>query len=120
MEPIVPPKEELKKDSPEIIQKQLLDNHYRKLEIKEKMGRMKVDKILNELEIEQARIRLQKIKENEDGFLPPIISLLEVANAYCVDNSGLAIGSETKFKSIWEDEEMGEIKKLIMRKARRL
>lgn len=75
---------------------------------------------MDEQEIEKRDLEIEDLKKQGSGFQTPIDQLLAVARACCVDNDKSLPGSDPAVRSIWEDDELEEIKSLIMKKARKL
>lgn len=81
---------------------------------------MKTARTMDKLRIEREEAELEQVKRKEAGWSHPIDKLLDVANAWYIDNSKSLTPSEPAICSLWTDEEMEEIKFLILKKARRL
>lgn len=119
-ETVATPKlEEPKKEllSPE---REKLEVRLKEVEVDTKLQELSYSKLADDLNIEKMKIEVEEAKRRGTGWLSPIDQLLSVARAWCIDNSRTVIGSEPALKSLWEDDELEEIKHLIMKKARKL
>ena len=86
---------------------------FNKIKFEEEVRRMK-------LENQQKEIHIEKMQKKEDGWTSPIDQLIFVARAWCIDNNKTVIGSEPAIRSLWDEDELEEIKSLIIKKVRKL
>lgn len=105
-----------KKLSPE---REVLEVKLKEIEIDQKLHDLATNKLVDELEIERFILENEQVRKGAGGFSSPLDQLLSVARAWCIDNQR-TITSDPVLKSIWEEDEMAEIKSLIMKKARKL
>lgn len=76
---------------------------------------------MDEQEIEKRNLEIEEIKKCGSGFVSPIDQLLAVARTCIVDNDKTGmLSTEPVIKSLWEEDELAEIKSLIMKKVRKL
>jgi hypothetical protein len=73
-----------------------------------------------ELENSYKQQQLERIKKNGEGWNTPLEQLLSIARAWCIDNEKTIIGSEPAIRSLWDEDEMDEIKARIIKKMREL
>lgn len=107
---------EVKKEplSPE---REKLEVKLKQIEIDQKEQDLESAKFMDDLEIERRTLENDELRQGDNGSLD---QLLAVARAYCIDNDKTVVGSEPAIRSLWEEDEIGEIKKLILKKARKL
>lgn len=119
MEKIATPKEVVKEQlSPE---REKLEIQLKELEIDCKRQELNAHIKMDEQEIEKRDLEIEDLKKQGSGFQTPIDQLLAVARACCIDNDKTGIlSTEPVVKSLWTDDEMYDIKKLIMSKAKKL
>lgn len=110
---------ELTKQEPLSPEREKLEVRLKEIEIDQKLQDLESSKRMDDL---QARYRELENKELEEGtgFTGPLDKLLMVAKAVVIDNDKTLPGSEPAVRSLWDEEELEEIKKLIMKKARKL
>lgn len=103
-----------------------LEVRLKRVEILGKTQELKGNKLLikykqeaERIELEMDKLRLEKMRAGEGGFFPPILLLVDIAGAWCIDNDK-SLGTEPALRSIWSQEEMQEIKRLILKKARKV
>ena len=117
VEETTPKKAEEKKElSPE---REKLEVRLKEIEIDQKLQDLATNKLVDELEIERFTLENEQVRKGTGGWNSSLDQLLSVARAWCVDNER-TITSDPVLKSIWEDDEMAEIKSLIMKKVRKL
>lgn len=101
-------------------EREKLEIQLKELEIDCKRQELNAHIKMDEQEIEKRDLEIEDLKKQGSGFQTPIDQLLAVARACCVDNDKSLPGSDPAVRSIWEDDELEEIKSLIMKKARKL
>ncbi len=89
------------------------------IEIKKREQELEAYTKMDQQEIQRRELEIEDMKKGV-SWSTPIDQLLAVSRAACVDNEKVMPGGEPVFKSIWEYEELEEIKHLIMKKARKL
>lgn len=90
-----------------------LDDRKKRVDIIKTIEDIKINRTKEEFELEKRKIELDQMKNKENGWSHPVNKLLDVASAWCVDNSS-TFGSDTKLKSLWEEHELEFIKKKIL------
>lgn len=91
----------------------------KEVEIDLKKQELTYNKLADTLNLERLKLENETMQKQGSGWNSPMSQLLEVAKAWCVDNDR-TITSDPVLKSIWEDDELAEIKHLIMKKVRKL
>lgn len=95
----------------------ILDNRIKRVDILRKIDDLKINRAKEELEIERRVLENQQIRSKEGGWHHPISKLLEVTNAWVIDNERTVIGSEPALRSLWDSSELELLKELILKKA---
>lgn len=104
---------------PEILPfKDVMDIRMKKVEIIKKLDEVKAEREKLELTLEKMRLENLNLRKT-DRWLSPLGELLQVAQLWYIDN-GRSLGTEPALRSVWDDEEMNEIRDLILKKARKL
>lgn len=108
------PKEplELRKARVEIYSK-IDEARFNKVRYEEEEKKMKLENSYKE-------VQLEKVKKNGEGWNTPIEQLLNIARAWCIDNDKTIVGSEPAIRSLWEEDELAEIKARILKKMKEL
>jgi len=114
------PKETLEKKEPSSPEKEKVEILLKEVEIDIKKQELSYSKIADDLEIERMKIENEQVKKSGSGYNSPLDQLLAVSRAWIVDNDKTMPGGEAVLKSLWEEDEMAEIKHLIMQKTRKL
>jgi len=104
----------------ELSPKEILDNRLKRVEILKKIDEIKLTREKDELEVQKRKLENEEAKKRGTGWRSPIGELLDVAQTWIIDNSKSVIGGEPVLISLWTDDEMEEIKHLILKKVRSL
>src|SRR5688572_27074519 len=104
----------------EISPKEVLDNRLKRVEIHKKIDEIKLTRQKDELEVEKRKLENEEIGKRGSGWRSPIGELLDIAQTWIIDNSKSVIGGEPVLISLWDDDEMAEIKSMILKKVRKL
>ena len=104
----------------EISPKEILDNRLKRVEILKKIDEIKLTRQKDELEVEKRKLENEEIGKRGSGWRSPIGELLDIAQTWIIDNSKSVIGGEPVLISLWDDDEMAEIKSMILKKVRKL
>lgn len=99
--------------------KEILDNRFRRVEILEKIDKIKLTRQKEELDIEEKELKNEIIKKKENGFCSPIEKLLRATGACIIDNEK-SVGTEPAFRSLWDEEALNLIRKQIIKKVKEL
>ena len=91
----------------------------KKVEKDLKLQELTYNKIADEIAVEKLKFELDNMKKGLGQNDTPIEQLLSVVKASVIDNER-TITSDPVYRSIWEADEIEEIKFLIMQKARKL
>jgi hypothetical protein len=106
--------------------KETLDIRLKKVELIKKIDDTKISKAEGYLNIEKKKLENVKINQDIEQakkkmghslFGGPVTELLSVACAIYVDNDK-TIGSEPAIRSLWNDDELKQIKELILEKIK--
>jgi hypothetical protein len=92
----------------------------KEVEIDQKLQDLSVGKRIDDLEVQRRDLEITQLKKGIGAFDSPIGQLLHVAQAMVIDNDKTIVGSEPAIRSLWEEDELAELKVLIMKKARQL
>lgn len=92
----------------------------KEIEIDYKRQELEAHKKMDAQEIERRDLEIEDLRKQGAGFQTPIDQLLSVLRASVIDNDKCLPGSDIAVKSVWEEDEVAEIKNLIMKKARKL
>lgn len=86
---------------------------FNRVKYEEEEKKMRLENLYKEIQID-------KVKKTGEGWHTPLDQLLSIAHAWCIDNEKTVIGSEPAIRSLWNEEELAEIKFRIMKKMRDL
>lgn len=107
--------------------KDSLDIRAKKVEIYAKIDEARFNKVRYEeekkkMELENSfkREQLERVRRNGEGWNTPLEQLLAISRAWCIDNEKTIIGSDPALRSLWDEDELSEIKSKIMKKMREL
>lgn len=100
--------------------KEVLENRFKRVEILKKVDEIKLTRQKDELEIVKRKLENDEIGKRGSGWRSPLGELLDVATTWIIDNSKSVIGGEPVLISLWDEDEMAEIKHLILKKLRNL
>jgi len=92
----------------------------KEVEIDQKLQDLEIAKQIDQLEIQRRNLEIGQMRKGVGQFDSPIGQLLQVAQATVIDNEKTVVGSEPAVRSLWESEELEELKTLILVKARKL
>jgi hypothetical protein len=92
----------------------------KEVEIDIKKQELSYSKLADELQVERMKIENEQVKKSGSGWNSPLDQLLAVSKAWTIDNSKTMPGGEAVLMSLWDEDEMAEIKHLIMLKTRKL
>src|SRR5687768_3194425 len=116
METLVPTVKAPEQLSPE---REALEIKFKEVEIDQKLQDLASGKLMDELEVERRKLENDQVKMGVGGWNSSLDQLLAVAKCWTINNERTLM-SDPVLKSIWDDDEMEEIKSLIMKKARKL
>lgn len=92
------------------------------IEVRLKEQELGYRQTFDRLEIERMQIEVEAMKRKGYGCQSAIDQLLDVAKACCIDTDRSASlgSSDPVYKSLWDEDELAEIKLLIMQKVKKL
>ena len=105
-----------------------LDLRLKKVELIKSIDDARLGKYEKTLEIEKKKLENVKLNQDIENkrkkgdfglFGGPLSELLSAASTYIIDNEK-TVTSDPVFKSLWNENEMSEIKSLILKKIRTL
>lgn len=112
-------KDKIKSFIPPQTSKEILDARFRRIEILEKIDKIKLNRQKEELLIEEQKLRNEELKRKESGFFGPIEKLVMIAGAYIIDNER-STGTEPAFRSLWDNEDLNLIRVRLLKKVKEL
>lgn len=106
--------------------KENLDLRKQKIDLHARIDETRANKIRFEQEAYRRELELLDLEKRIDTppvtntFITPLDQLIGAAKAWFIDNNRTILGSEPAIRSLWDEDEIEEIKALIMDKMRKL
>lgn len=106
----------------------LLEARTKKVELIKKidetrLARVKEQVSIEKIELENEGLQLsndERRKNSSSIFSGPVYELIAIAQAWCIDNDRTVVGSEPVLRSLWDTDELQEIKNILLQKAKKL
>jgi len=101
-------------------QKDALECRMKRVEIIGRVQQIKSEKVIDDLNIQRMRLENKQLEKQGSGWGSPLDQLLSAAQVMVIDNEKTLVGSEPAIRSLWNEDEIEEIKYLMMAKIRKL
>lgn len=102
-------------------EREALEIEVKKLEIDQKLQELGTSKRIDELEVKRRELEINQLGKGVNEWDNEISQLLQVIQCTTINNEKTGVfGSDPVVKSIWNEDEIEELKTLIMKKVRKL